>query len=97
MGVDLGGGGGELMRRGVDIVCSTYIHLSLSHSQCIQADCPVSYLNTLIVAGARINEADRQGQTPLHSAAERGNDDVTTLLLDNGADLEAVEKVNVLV
>ena len=64
-----------------------------SGSQCIQADCPVSYLKTLIVAGARINEADRQGQTPLHIAAERGHSDIVKLLLDNNADLEAVEKV----
>lgn len=53
----------------------------------------MSCLNALIEAGARINEADRQGCTPLHVAAERGHSDAAALLQQHGADTEAVEKV----
>ena len=63
--------------------------------QCIQANCPTSCLNTLIETGARVNEADRQGRTPLHVAAERGRTEAAALLQEHGADMEAVEKVRV--
>ena len=59
----------------------------------MQAAGSIAIINTLIEAGARVNEADRQGHTPLHLAAERGRGDVIKLLLAHGADTEAVEKV----
>ena len=67
--------------------------MSASVSQCIQANSSSTCLNTLIEAGAKVNEADRQGHTPLHVAAERGHCDVIALLQDHGANIEAMEKV----
>ena len=61
--------------------------------QCIQADCPTSCLSVLIEAGARVDEADRQGLTPLHVAAERGHSGAAALLQQHGAHTEALEKV----
>lgn len=61
--------------------------------QCIQADCPTSCLSTLIEAGAKVDEADRQGLTPLHAAAERGHSGAAALLQQHGADIESLEKV----
>ncbi len=39
--------------------------------------------------GTDINKADRDGQMPLHVAAQRGRQVITRLLLANGADIEA--------
>ena len=50
-------------------------------------------ISKLIGAGARVNEADRQGRTPLHEAAERGRSDVVAILQTHGANVEAVEMV----
>lgn len=61
--------------------------------QCIQANCPTSCLSVLIEAGARVDEADRQGLTPLHVAAERGHSEAAALLQQHGAPTEALEKV----
>ena len=47
----------------------------------------------LIEAGGRANEADRQGCTPLHIAARQGDTKAATLLLEHGADIEAIEMV----
>ncbi len=39
--------------------------------------------------GTDINKADRDGQMPLHVAAQRGRQVITRLLVENGADIEA--------
>lgn len=59
----------------------------------MKAGCTTSCITTLIEAGGRVNEADRQGRTPLHEAAERGRNDVITLLRTHRADIEAMEMV----
>ena len=51
-------------------------------------------ITKLIEAGARVNEADRQGRTPLHEAAERGRGDVIALLQPHGADVDALDMVH---
>ena len=61
--------------------------------QCIQAGTSTTCISKLIKAGAGVNEADRQGRTPLHEAAERGRSDVVALLQTHGANVEAVEMV----
>ena len=50
-------------------------------------------ISKLIDAGARVNEADRQGRTPLHEAAERGRSDVVAILQTHGANVEDMEMV----
>jgi ankyrin repeat protein len=40
----------------------------------------------LVEAGARVNVRQRHGWTPLHGVAEHGDQELTTLLLDRGAD-----------
>ena len=65
----------------------------MMYIQSVKAGCTTSCITTLIEAGARVNEADRQGRTPLHEAAERGRNDVITLLRTYRADIEAMEMV----
>ena len=61
--------------------------------QCIQAGTSTVCISKLIDAGARVNEADRQGRTPLHEAAERGRSDVVAILQTHGANVEDMEMV----
>jgi uncharacterized protein len=46
----------------------------------------------LVDSGARINEANDHGITPLHGAAYKGADKVVQFLVDRGADLAAKDK-----
>ena len=43
---------------------------------------------------AKINAKDESGRTPLHYAARANNDDVVSLLLENGARLDIDDKNN---
>ena len=43
----------------------------------------------LLKAGADVNSRDNLGGTPLHSAAWNGNVELATLLLENGAAVDA--------
>ena len=56
-------------------------------------DGDVAQLNAFLAAtGSRdINMRDENGMTPLHFAADRGFDDIVKLLLDHGADVNAVD------
>ena len=47
----------------------------------------------LQAAGGKINEADLQGLTPLHAAAQHGWDDTVKLLVADGADLQPKDKL----
>ncbi|KAL9618937.1 MAG: hypothetical protein Q9160_006401 [Pyrenula sp. 1 TL-2023] len=49
-----------------------------------------SYVEKLINAGANVNVRDRDGETPLHFATKWGHDVCTKLLLQHGADPNAV-------
>lgn len=42
-------------------------------------------VHMLLAAGTDINQANKQGTTPLHSAAYHGHENTTELLLNNGA------------
>ena len=42
-------------------------------------------------AGASVSPVDEWGRTPLHLAAERGDTDVTKVLVEAGASLSAVD------
>lgn len=46
-------------------------------------------IETLLAAGANINQRDKTGQTPLITAALEGRSGVTATLLDHGADVMA--------
>jgi len=47
----------------------------------------------LIVHGAKVNDPDIVGKTPLHISAEGKSQDIVELLLDNGASLSAKDKL----
>src|SRR6185312_6394451 len=47
----------------------------------------------LQAAGGKINEADLQGLTPLHAAAQHGWDETVKLLVADGADLQPKDKL----
>ena len=47
-------------------------------------------IKSLIAQGKDINARNIRGQTPLHLAAAKGNSDVVQLLLENGAEVDAV-------
>ena len=47
-------------------------------------------VNLLLDNGSIIENRDKNGYTPLFSAADRGNEDVVQLLLDRGGDVNAV-------
>merc|ERR1712100_21540 len=40
----------------------------------------------LLENGAKVNQADTEGRTPLNEAAEQGHTEITNLLLKKGAD-----------
>ncbi|CAG8092828.1 unnamed protein product [Penicillium salamii] len=51
-------------------------------------------VNILVSAGARINDTDRLGYTPLMNACHLGRDEVVHCLVDRGADMRATNSFN---
>jgi ankyrin repeat protein len=51
-------------------------------------------VNMLISAGARINDTDRLGYTPLMNACHLGRDEIVHCLVDRGADIQATNNFN---
>ena len=49
-------------------------------------------MRRLILEGSDVNAVDSRGDTPLHVSAGSGHLNVVCLLVDNGADLFAVDK-----
>lgn len=46
-------------------------------------------MSTLLNSGARIDERDTQGRTPLHEAARSGNEGAVLRLIEAGASIDA--------
>lgn len=67
-----------------DVNQATPLHLAASSRK-------EMIMRTLILAGARVNEADATQKTPLHVSAERGNLAAISALLQNNADFDAVD------
>ncbi len=45
--------------------------------------------------GAEVNRANKEGATPLHVTSESGSREVVELLIENGADINAVDNAGV--
>ena len=74
-------------------------NVSMGYSQCTMLhfvckdephEATLAMTVMLIAAGARVNTVDVDGRTPLHYAATYGREDTATLLLDAGAEVDAV-------
>jgi ankyrin repeat protein len=52
----------------------------------------VDVCRTLIEYGAELNKRDEEGWTALHKAAKNGHVETVALLIEHGAELEAVSK-----
>lgn len=68
-----------------------YTHL---HVACGSLLTNNSVLAELINNGARLDMGDNQGQTPLHTACNRGSLETVGYLLDQGADINAMDGLN---
>lgn len=51
-----------------------------------------SHVEQLILHGADVNASDRNGWTPLHTAAYHGQDEIVRILLSSHADVNALNK-----
>jgi len=51
----------------------------------------VETIKSLIAQGGDINVKNAHGQSPLHLAVKQGNSDVVQVLLENGAEVDAIE------
>jgi len=51
----------------------------------------VETIKSLIAQGGDINAKNAHGQSPLHLAVKQGNSDVVQVLLENGAEVDAIE------
>ena len=49
-------------------------------------------MQMLVDKGAEVNKADDDGLTPLHRSARKGNVDMVSLLVANGADLNVKDR-----
>lgn len=88
--------------KAVDIYGNTALHLTIDpdsdfkthpdydYSETMPKDSYIKTAETLINAGANIGAANKDGNTPLHFTAEKGNPGVAKLLLEKGALLDSV-------
>jgi len=76
------------LRHGGDVTAKDYFGVTPLHEA---AAFQPATVDILIGAGARVNERDDEGQTPLYWAVERGREDVVRTLLEKGADINAVD------
>ena len=65
---------------------NTVLHQIASSSQ--QPEKLSSFIKFLISKGANVNAKNKEGNTPLHSAAESGNTEIIDLLFANNAKIE---------
>lgn len=50
------------------------------------------YLSLKLLAGSRVNDADKHRQTALHMAAANNSASIISVLLENGIDPDAVDE-----
>jgi len=53
----------------------------------------IAQVRSLVADGAEVNAAHGDGMTGLHWAAENGNSEIASILLESGADVEAVTRL----
>ena len=51
-----------------------------------------SYLSSKLLAGSRVNDADKHRQTALHMAAANNSASIISVVLENGIDPDAVDE-----
>ena len=71
---------------------SMYFYNNLSLFSTVFTDPDVMCMLDLLDQGARVNDADDQGETALHYAARWARADEAKLLCDRGADPNAKDK-----
>ncbi|MHC5081266.1 MAG: ankyrin repeat domain-containing protein, partial [Planctomycetota bacterium] len=58
-------------------------------SSLLQLEAGLAITEYLLTQGVEVNTSDKEGDTPLHNAAERGEEEHVTLYIVNGADVNA--------
>ena len=67
---------------------NTLLNLAVSLAAKASRSVAISMVNTLLAAGADVNDANDRGSTPLHQAAYSNQSDIASTLIDHGADLD---------
>lgn len=78
-----------LTKNGAHATASPITTQTPLHIVATRKDVPKSILTHLLNAGAELEATDRQGNTPLHHAAESGNHAVAEFLVKAGANMDA--------
>ena len=58
------------------------------HIACMNGDESLDVVNYLIKKNANVYAANKNGETPIHISASRGNEQLTNILLEKGADVD---------
>ena len=67
---------------------NTLLNLAVSIAAKAKRDVAMSMIDTLLAAGADVNDPNDRGSTPLHQAAYSNQSDVAAKLIERGADLD---------
>ncbi|KAF8247085.1 ankyrin, partial [Wilcoxina mikolae CBS 423.85] len=76
------------LRHGGDVTVKDYFGVTPLHEA---AAFQPATVDILIEAGARVDERDDEGQTPLYWAVERGREDAVRMLIEKGGDINAMD------
>jgi ankyrin len=77
----------------VTLAGATPLHIACADTKNKSPENEISVPQLLIQHGAKIDEKDKHGNTPLHTACYWGKNDVVELLLDKGSKIETLNKL----
>jgi uncharacterized protein len=80
----------ELIRRGADVSAVSRNPLQVQAIHSAAAGNHTDVVRTLLAHDADPNARQEGGFTPIHAAAQNGNDELFDLLVSRGADVEAI-------